>query len=416
MRKALSIMGIILILTGCTIAETPTNLMEAPTYGSWLNELKEQMNKDLPVNYRLLTPISNRDKQTIWTMNINEDGKKEVVIFYKQSNEDYQVYLSFYKETDKGWKLQLTRTFIGEGLDYVAVGDFTGNHKKEILVGISTNREVSQNVVYAFSLEQNNITEIYNRDYTKLFVDDLNANGINDISLVTYKKNQRLQVDFIEEFKIVSNVSFDPYINEIQKIQLGHISKQKKAIVIDVGAGAHSGITYIAKFENSHFEKVFLDEDNPLINDFVLESQDVNRDGIIEFATTVQAKGWEEHSHAESPQFERYVQLDGNSGFKLIEERYINVEQGYFVKIPRELIGKITLSAENTSKNIQSFLYADTNEPWLEVHTFKHKEWLNVQDYEAAVKTTSRVYAVPKQFKYNKLKSYIKPLAEYQQE
>lgn len=56
-----------------------------------------------------------------------------------------------------------------------------------------------------------------------------------------------------------------------------------------------------------------------------------------------------------------------------------------------------------------------TNEIWLEVHIFKRKEWFKIKGYEAAVKTASHVYAVPKQSKFEKVKAYIKPLADYQQ-
>ncbi|SDY96743.1 lipoprotein [Bacillus sp. 166amftsu] len=416
MRKVLSIISIIFILTGCTVDEIPTKLMEVPTNESWLKELKVQMNKDLPINYRLLTPISNKDKQMIWTLDMDQDGKKEAVFLYKQPHDDYQVYLSIYKQTSEGWQSQLTHTFTGEGVDIVKIGDFTGNHKKEILIGISQGREASVNDMHALSIENNSMTEIYNRNYTKLFVDDLNENGIDDLSFVTYEQDQQLKVEFMEKFKTLSEVSFDPSVNNIQKVQIGRISKQMKAIFIDAGLGAHSGLTYVAKFEDNHFEKLFQDEENMPMSAYVVESKDINGDGIIELGNTIVPKGWEESSYAESPMFERYVQWDGENEFKPVEEVYINIEQGYIIEIPKELVGKITLATKTSSKNIQRFLWADTGETWLEVHTFKRKEWPNIKNYEVAVKTSSRIYAVPNESKYKKLKSYIKPLAEYQQE
>ena len=75
--------------------------------------------------------------------------------------------------------------------------------------------------------------EIYNRQYTKLFIEDLNKNGLNDISLVTYVKDEQLKVEFIEQFKTISEVTFDPFINSIQRIQMGYISETLKAVVID---------------------------------------------------------------------------------------------------------------------------------------------------------------------------------------
>ncbi|PEC21349.1 hypothetical protein [Bacillus cereus] len=414
MQKWISILGIIFILTGCKMSEAPTSLMEAPANEKWINELKEQIDKDLPVNYRLLTPMSNKDKQMIWSMDFKQNNKKEAIIFYKLPNEDGSIYLAIYAKSSNGWKIKSTHAFDGEDIDIVEVGDFTGNGKRELLIGIAVNRESLEHVMYAFSEENDDMKEIYNRQYTKLFIEDLNKNGLNDISLVTYVKDEQLKVEFIEQFKTISEVTFDPFINSIQRIQIGYISKTLKAVVIDAGIGAHSGITYVAKFDKDHYEVLPLDGKEDLFNEYVVESKDVNKDGIIEFVRTVRPKGWEDKSHGDSPLFERYIQWS-EEGIKPIEERYIDIEKGYFVKIPEKLIGKITISDERKKSNTQKFLDVSTNEIWLEVHIFKRKEWFKIKGYEAAVKTASHVYAVPKQSKFEKVKAYIKPLADYQQ-
>ncbi|MED1409953.1 MULTISPECIES: hypothetical protein [Bacillus] len=415
MQKWIGIMGIIFILTGCKMSEAPTNLMVAPANEKWINELKEQIDKDLPVNYRLLTPMSNKDKQMIWSMDFKQDNKKEAIVFYKLPNEDHSVYLAVYEEIGNGWKIKSTHKFDGGEVDIVEVGDFTGNGKRELLIGISVSRESLDHVMYVFSEENDDMKEIYNRHYTKLFIEDLNRNGLNDISLVTYEKDEKLTVEFIEQFKTISEVSFDPFINSIQRIQIGCISKMSKAVVIDAGVGAHSGVTYVAKFDKDHYEELPIDGKEDLFNDYVVESKDVNEDGIIEFVRTVRPKGWEDKSHGDSLLFERYIQWS-EDGTKPIEERYINIEKGYFVKIPEELMGKITIPDQQKESNVQKFLDASTNEVWLEVHIFKRRDWFKIKGYEAAVKTASHVYAVPKQSKFEKVKAYIKPLADYQQE
>lgn len=415
MQKWLSMMGIIFILTGCKMSEAPTSLMEAPTNEKWINELKEQIDKDLPVNYRLLTPMSNKDKQMIWSMNFKQDNKKEAILFYKLPNEDHSVYLAVYEEIGNGWRIKSTHKFDGGDVDIVEIGDFTGNGKRELLIGISVNRESLEHVMYVFSEENEEMKEIYNRSYTKLFIEDLNENGLKDISLVTFEKDEKLTVEFMEQFKTLSEVSYDPFINSIQRIQMGRISKSLKAVVIDAGVGAHSGITYVAKFDQDHYEVLPIDGKEDLFNEYVVESKDVNEDGIIEFVRTVRPKGWEDKSHGDSPLFERYIQWS-ESGIKPIEERYIDIEKGYYVKIPKELIGKITIIDQQKESNSQKFLDTRTNEIWLEVHIFNRKEWFNIKGYSAAIKTASHVYAVPKQSKFEKVKAYIKPLADYQQE
>lgn len=86
------------------------------------------------------------------------------------------------------------------------------------------------------------------------------------------------------------------------------------------------------------------------------------------------------------------------------------------MKIPKELIGKITIPDQQKESNSQKFLDTRTNKIWLEVHIFKRKEWFNIKGYSASIKTASHVYAVPKQSEFEKVKAYIKPLADYQQE
>ncbi|MED2795409.1 hypothetical protein P4256_27660 [Bacillus wiedmannii] len=136
------------------------------------------------------------------------------------------------------------------------------------------------------------------------------------------------------------------------------------------------------------------------MNEFLLESQDVNGDGIIEFSISVHPKGWEEHSHAEATLFEQYVQWKGNAEFQPIDEKHVNIEQGYFITIPKKLVKEITI--QEGSKNTQHLRYTDTDEKWLEVHTFDTRVWPKMKNYEVVVKTnfyvlcSAKIIKIPK--------------------
>ncbi|TKI91420.1 hypothetical protein FC699_22045, partial [Bacillus wiedmannii] len=119
----------------------------------------------------------------------------EAILFYKLPNEDHSVYLAVYEEVGNLWKVKSAHRFDGGDVDIVEVGDFTGNGKRELLIGISVSRESLEHVMYVFSEENEDMKEIYNRSYTKLFIEDLNKNGLKDISLVTYEKDEKLTVE-----------------------------------------------------------------------------------------------------------------------------------------------------------------------------------------------------------------------------
>ena len=49
------------------------------------------------------------------------------------------------------------------------------------------------------------------------------------------------------------------------------------------------------------------------------------------------------------------VTYSGVNRIKPIEERYIDIEKGYYVKIPKELIGKITIPDQQKNQILKSF-------------------------------------------------------------
>ncbi|EOO70327.1 hypothetical protein IIC_04769 [Bacillus cereus VD021] len=68
--------------------------------------------------------------------------------------------------------------------------------------------------------------------------------------------------------------------------------------------------------------------------------------------------------------------------------------------MPKKLVGEITIQAG--SKNTQHFLDTDTDEKWLEVHTFDAKVWPKAKNYEAAVKINLHVVCSAKTIKIPK--------------
>lgn len=113
-------------------------------------------------------------------------------------NEDYSVYLVVYEEIGNGWRIKFIYKFDGGDVDIVEVGDFIGNGKRELLIGIFVNCELLEYVMYVFLEENEEMKEIYNWSYMKLFIEDLNENGLKDISFVIFEKDEKLIVEFME--------------------------------------------------------------------------------------------------------------------------------------------------------------------------------------------------------------------------
>ncbi len=159
---------------------------------------------------------------------------------------------------------------------------------------------------------------------------------------------------------------------------IGAAGNGRQAIFIDIGVGAHSGVTKILFKENGEYKSALTETEVPLtFKPYPLFSRDINDDGIIEVGIQAAPPETDHLPMAAIPWINRWYQLDGQGSLvkEPVIEEYSDYREGYRFIIPENWRGKYTI--ERKTDEIQAlssvgFIYIAQNEQRTQLITLHH--------------------------------------------
>lgn len=142
-------------------------------------------------------------------------------------------------------------------LESVDLKDMTGDGKLNIITGYSRGEEKGL-VVYSYS--SGSLEEVLSLPYTKYMLDDLNKDGIEDITVVYFKRNEFATISiyqYNDGFKVLDKIEdIDPYFFNYYNIVAGKIAKDKEGIVLDASVDFQSAYSLIVLMEHNKLRVV----------------------------------------------------------------------------------------------------------------------------------------------------------------
>lgn len=367
------------VLTGCTNSGNIIGLIQVQIQSNNKQEDISKIPKELlPPGAELITLKKEEHKQSIFVEDIDKDGKQEAFILYRNTKENNQVHLLVFKEQGEKWK-KVSDTSTGfNTFDYFRVEDLEGKNNKELILGGSTGESDVKKELFIYEWHKNNLVKTVNCSYEGIDIADYNGDKKPDLIIVDGERNkiQTAQMFSYEKghLKALSSVELNPYSFH-ENIAYGKLADGKKALYIDGGLGAHSMLTEIVAYNNVKLIKVGKEDDGTLFKAYPLYSKDINNDGIIEVGGMYIPKGFEDAAMTEIPFIYTYndYRIDGSK--QIIEERYTDNSEKFYITIPSELYGKVTVKKLDNGVSIISNLDEKT--------LFKVK-WINKESYAAS--------------------------------
>lgn len=370
------IMCVSFVLTGCANSGNTIGLIQAPIQSNKKQEDISKILKELlPPGAEFITLKKEEHKQSIFVEDINQDGKQEAFILYRDTKENKQVHLLVLEEEREKWK-KVSDTATGlNTLDYFKLEDLEGNNNKELILGVSAGDSEVKKELFIYEWHESNLVKIANRSYEGIDIADYNEDKKPDLIIVDGERNklQTAQMFSYEkgQLKALSSVELNPDSFH-ENIFGGKLADGKKALFIDGGLGAHSMLTEIVAYHNGKLIKVGKEDDGTLFKAYPLYSRDINKDGVTEVGGMYIPKGFEDAAMAEIPfiyTFNDY-RIDGSK--QTIEERYTDNSQKFYITIPSTLYGKITVKKLDNGVSLVSNVDEKT--------LFKVK-WINNESY-----------------------------------
>ncbi|WP_438350904.1 hypothetical protein ACP8HI_09800 [Paenibacillus sp. FA6] len=373
--------------------------MKIPQISAENESLRSFITSQLPKGAELIRARKNDNTSLIRFVDLNNDGKKEVVVFYKTNDQAIPLHGSIFEEQNGTWVQQLT--FDGEGkvLESLEFLDMTNDGSIDIIAGFSRGGEEQHNGLVIYSYNAGTLEKVHDFSYTHYVIDDLNGDGLNDLTIVSLKRNEYARMTVFQysndDFVEIDKLEMESLLNNYYNVVAGMVSKDKKGIILDAASGSGSGYFY---------SEVIVMEDNKLIpvlnmdqtyKDIQIYSEDVNSDGIIDVGILETPKGWEHYSFEEIPWFFSYYQWDGKEGMSFVRQQYHDHKNRFMLNFfSPEWHDNITIDTVSNKDEYLRFKMLDTDKTVAEIKFFTKQEWeKDHSSWELLVRASDKVIA-----------------------
>ncbi|WP_172250902.1 hypothetical protein [Saccharibacillus deserti] len=400
----------LLLLSGCSDTLSlpdPTSLIRPPRLPADKEVLKNVIDRQLPAGATAVRTRDSEDTQAVHYADLDGDGKREAVVFYKPVENGRNIHLMILQEQGDTWVNVLDIEGKGQQLDKLDFTDISGDGYTDIVVGYGADGEDGANgtnstlMVYSYAGQALEIlgTKL-ELPYSEFALVDMNKDNLQELVLVNLKPNIGTEIrvyqyqgtDFQElSSLILPNKTVTGYYN----VTAGEVAKDQNGVVLDIMIGAGS-YTQVVMMKNGILQSV-LGEDAAFKDGFV-KSEDVNGDGIIEISMLKTPYGWSDFKNKEDiPILTVYGQWDGSKGVTPVREQYRDANGRFTLPpFPQELLGNVTLNTVSMVDKYLQFVRIDDRK-WLEeVRFFTPVQWQNESEEKGWIKlysTSSQVIA-----------------------
>ncbi|MBP1935941.1 hypothetical protein J2Z20_000802 [Paenibacillus sediminis] len=371
---------ILLMISGCELTMDPKSLMKTPELSVDRENIKSVITAQLPEGSTIIRPRDATNTSSIRITDLNHDGINETVVFYETPDDTVRIHGMILEKKGNTWMKQLT--FDGEGivLESFELKDVTNDGKIDIVAGYSSGDDELQKGLVVYTYNGKTLDKELELPYTKFVLDDLNGDKINDISVISLKRNEYASVtvyQYDSGFKELDKLQLDPYVNEFYNVVSGNVAKNRKGLILDTSVGTHSAYSHVIVMENQKLIDV-LPQDQTF-KDYQTYSGDVNGDGILELGLLETPKGWEYVSFDEIPWLFSYYQWDGESGLKFVMQQYRDLKGRFYFNFPKEWYNKVTVDPKSNKDQYLKFVIYDTGETVAEIQFFSLSQWERVK-------------------------------------
>lgn len=364
---SLIISGVILLsLCGCEITMSADELMHPPR----LTEEQEDIYNALlgaTENYavKLKYPRSGDYKSAFVMYDIDSDGMSEALVFYDNatagsSSTEASVNIAVFDEVDGKWMLTDKFQYSCSDIDRI---DFLHNSDGSIDIAIGFITGLSERVldVYNYNAERK-MTQIYQENYTKLFVCDADSDGIDE--LLVFDNNYVSMTSVMEivqpdlNFEITASVKMHEDISEISNILTNKTPDGKLLIYVDALNVSNMLITEVISFDGSSAVNLTYD----LSKGYNVQTQrptgilseDIDSDGEIEVPSASVFPGYENEEKEKQESAIQWLTLE-NDTFTRKHYSYYSLNDGYIFIFPERWVGLVTVKYDD-EKNETVFL------------------------------------------------------------
>jgi hypothetical protein len=395
----------LLLQTGCAIIRSPESYMRLPGLTIEQESLKEAMEQARPEGAVAVFPRTPSSYGTVPMTDLDGDGSKEAVAFYKEKTSGAIKGEIWSKDAgispgSDSWRRQAVLEGDGTFLEEIQFQDVTNDNRIDIIVGYSLGNQQQKGLtLYSQPEPGAGWSPAAKLPYSLWGAGDLNGDGKQDLSVVSGKRETGFSFELYQydgKLDKLGSVSLGNDSNAFYSMKVGGVTAAgRQGAVLDASIGAHSSYTSLVVYEQGGLSL-------PLATSLTYKaysglSEDIDGDGIIEISGMREPLGMGQTAMVNMPWIYQYFRWDGAGGLTPILEQYINMRHGYTLQIPPEWNKSFTID-QNDANETRFLTYPGERKLLAAVRMFPLAQWTgDTPEWVEVRRTTDAVIVIDRE-------------------
>ncbi len=395
-----------LLSSGCAIQSMPLSLMAPPKMNYSQEDVKKAIQSYLPKDSQLIIPKEQEELSAINYVDLDGDGKEEIVVFYSLPKDLSTLGILILKSQDgtngvKSWNIEDNFTELGKDIVYANFADFTGDGHSDIIIGLSGGEKLNNELtLYTYQFGRGEVIESI--PYQDMAVGDVNGDGQVEVAILNQEEKDYPEVKLTlyhyaaQQMQKIDEKKLDGYASEVK---IARAASEKVGIFVDMQIGAHSAYTELYFLQGSKLMSPF--KDKPAIDQtfkaYPLNCMDINNDGIMEIGIQKEPFGSENLPMVATPWFNAWYQWNGQGGLAWQMESYGDYSEGYEFIIPKSWQDRFTIKRITEGDEISAveFYYTGKDRSqWAKLLTIQYCDKQTWSAKEEQLQVKNRPYTV----------------------
>ena len=383
-----TVLAILLSATGCgSVAKltfNPQELYSLPKLPAKYTELNNQLNEILEGGAEYAAPTSGTNIQPVQLIDLDGDGKKEALAFFRNSADEKPLKIYIFESKDDTYELAAVVEGSGAAIYSISYSDLDGDGKTELIVGWKVTAALQALSVYALrstgteelirstnyvKYAVTNLDQDQRQELVVLHAADEEGGGVADYYSwqpggLTLESTARISMDMAE------------LSGQQGRVLAGTLQDGTPALFVTGVTESVRTITDILTMRDQEFTNIVLSAVTGVSTEISLFRSlyptDINGDGITEVPCSVPLPTWDdEQGYYQRIDWKAYGS-DGTSATVL--STYHDIEDGWYLRLPESWDGRILVSRSSGSEEASVTFYTrgengELPEPFLRITT-----------------------------------------------
>ena len=342
-------------LCGCVM--TVDQMYVPPRRSESYKNLQSVMDEYM-VDMEYSAPITGENQQSVQMADLTGDGRKEVLVFLKGSDEHPMKVLIFRLAGESYEPLGILEA-TGTGFDQVEYIQLDGEPGLELVVGRQVSEQVLRNMtVYTF--RSGTAEQLLNVNYQKYLTMDMNKDSRGELFVL---RPGRTDTDcgVVELYSAPggsveksAEVSLSQPVTQLKRIRTGSLHDGERAVFVASIIDAGTIVTDVYALVNGELTNVSMSNESgtsvKTVRNYYVYAEDIDNDGVLELPSLISMHAPTLERSGEREHLIRWYALgsDGSEHDKCFT--YHNYLEGWYMELDRKLVDRLCVIPEDTGR------------------------------------------------------------------